>query len=114
MLAMRHNSAMGICCIRGIHRATYIFIYKDTQAAASHMLEIFKLRSKSEARCALGLLAQPFRIMTGSRVTQTHTACSVQNTQNFTACRARDFFTAQIMLPDTRLQRTQTCLCLKV
>ena len=36
-------------------------------------------------RGLLGLWAQPFRIMTGSRVTHTQTACSVQNTQNFTA-----------------------------
>ena len=67
-----------------------------------------------EARCALGLLAQPLRIMTGSRVTHTHTACSVQNTQNFTAGRAKGFLSANTMHPGTRLQPFQICLCLKV
>ena len=39
MLVMRQASAMGICCIEGIHSATDRSVPKGPQSAASHVLE---------------------------------------------------------------------------
>ena len=50
------------------------------------------------SRCLLGLWLLPLSIMTGSRVTHTQTACSVQNTQNFTAQHRGPHLSCRLML----------------
>ena len=62
-------------------------------------VRIYLVRSQGIAsRHLLGLLALPLSIITGSSVTQTQTACSVQNTQNFTARHRGPHLSCRLML----------------